>query len=190
MQKPEKSKSLARLRLVLSHLCEHTFKHSFEDSVNPIWSCDKDIETSVYFLLQCPHYLNERSFVNVIRNIDGNILRKKNLQVNKTFCHGNTFSKNITLLFSIKINFQITTKSFNMLLFQTEYGFLYWQHLLKICHLFFYITFFSFSGIWNRYWRLDFYVSRCKCSIQKKRKNVKQIDFIQKIIPQKKYSTY
>ena len=144
MQKPQKSKSLARLRLVLSHLCEHKFKHSFEDSVNPIWSCDKDIETSTYFLLQYPHYLNERSFVNVKRNIDGNILRKNNLQVTKTFFHGNNFSKNVTkhYYFQRKITFQITTKRFNMPLFQTEYGFLYWQHLLKICHLFFYINIF------------------------------------------------
>ena len=132
------------------------------------------------------------SFFNVIRNIDGNILRKNNLQVTKTFFHGNNFSKNVTkhYYFQRKITFQITTKRFNMPLFQTEYGFLYWQHLLKICHLFFYINIFSFSGIWNRYWRLDFYVSRCKCSIEKKRKYEKQIDFIQKLKPLKKYFTY
>ena len=42
---PEEVKLLTRLRLGLSHLFEHKFKYSFQDSLNPFWSCDKDIET-------------------------------------------------------------------------------------------------------------------------------------------------
>ena len=41
---------LTRLRLGLSHLREHKFKHSFQDSLNPICSCGNDIETSNLFL--------------------------------------------------------------------------------------------------------------------------------------------
>ena len=115
------------------------------------------------------------------------------MQVTKTFFHGNNFSKNVTkhYYFQCKITFQITTKRFNMPLFQTEYGFLYWQHLLKICHLFFYIyIFFHFPvyeidiGDWT------FMFQGVNAQYRKKRKPVKQIDFIQKLKPQKKYSTY
>ena len=48
-------KLLTRLRLGLTHRCEHKFKHSVQDSLNPICSCGNDIETSSHFLLQCPN---------------------------------------------------------------------------------------------------------------------------------------
>ena len=67
-------KLLTRLRLGLSHLHKHKFKHGFQDTLNPICSCDNDIETSAHFLLYCPHYSNERStFLNTIRNIKNTI---------------------------------------------------------------------------------------------------------------------
>ena len=63
-------KLLTRLRLGLGRLCEHKFKHSFQDSSNPICSCGKDIEMSVHFLLYCPNYSNEKStFLNIIGSI-------------------------------------------------------------------------------------------------------------------------
>ena len=49
-------KLLTRFRLDLSHLREHKFKHSFQDSLNPICSCANDIETSAHFLLHCPNF--------------------------------------------------------------------------------------------------------------------------------------
>ena len=44
---------LTRLRLCLSHLHKHKFKHSFQDSINPICNCGNDIKTSVHFPLHC-----------------------------------------------------------------------------------------------------------------------------------------
>ena len=44
-------KLISRLRLVLSHLQEHKFKHSFQDSLNPISHCGLDIELSLRYLL-------------------------------------------------------------------------------------------------------------------------------------------
>ena len=42
----------ARLRLGVSHLREHKCKHSFQDTLNPLCSCELNIEsTSSYFLL-------------------------------------------------------------------------------------------------------------------------------------------
>ena len=54
---PKGVKLLTRLRLGLSHLGgEHKFKHSTQDSLNPICSCGIDIETSAHVLLHCPNF--------------------------------------------------------------------------------------------------------------------------------------
>ena len=58
---PKGVKLLTRLRLGLSHLCEHKFKYSFQDLLNPICSCGNDIDTSAHFLLHSPNFSNERS---------------------------------------------------------------------------------------------------------------------------------
>ena len=77
---PKGIKLLTRLRLGLSHLPEHKFKHGLLDSLNPICSCGQNIETSTHFLLQCSNYSNERlTFLNIIRNIDSKILSKNDL---------------------------------------------------------------------------------------------------------------
>ena len=41
----------ARLKLGLSYLCQHEFKHSFQDALNRICGCSKDIGTKVHHLL-------------------------------------------------------------------------------------------------------------------------------------------
>ena len=43
---PKGIKLVTRLRLGLSHLRKHKFKHSFQDILNPLRSCDLDIETT------------------------------------------------------------------------------------------------------------------------------------------------
>ena len=44
---------LTRLRLQLSHLNEHTFRHGF----NPMCSCNTEIKSNEHFLLPCPPFL-------------------------------------------------------------------------------------------------------------------------------------
>ena len=51
---------LTRLRLGLSYLREHKFKHSFQDCLNPLCFCGNEIETSTHYLLHCPTYTNKR----------------------------------------------------------------------------------------------------------------------------------
>ena len=78
-------KLLIKSRLGLSHLREHKFKHSFQDSLKPICSCGNDIETSAYFLLHCPNFSNGRStFLDIIGSIDRSILRRDGSQVTET----------------------------------------------------------------------------------------------------------
>ena len=53
-------KYITQIPLGLSHLREHKFKHSFQDTLNPICSCGNDVESATHFFLHCPMYSNER----------------------------------------------------------------------------------------------------------------------------------
>ena len=46
---PLRIKLLTRLRLGLSHLHEHKFRHFFQDTLNPLCKCSKDIESTMHF---------------------------------------------------------------------------------------------------------------------------------------------
>ena len=46
-------KFLIRLRLWLSHLNEHKFKHNFQNCLNPLCSCSLDVESTIHFFLHC-----------------------------------------------------------------------------------------------------------------------------------------
>ena len=74
---PRGIKLLSRLRLGLSHLREHKFKHSFQDSLNPFCSCGKgEVEISSHYLLHCCNYSEERlALLNTLRNINMFILQ-------------------------------------------------------------------------------------------------------------------
>ena len=50
---PKGLKLLTRLRLGLSHLREHKFRHNFQDTINPLCFCDLEIEDTSHFLLHC-----------------------------------------------------------------------------------------------------------------------------------------
>ena len=68
---PQGIKFLTRLRLGLSHLCEHKFKYSFQDSLNPLCKCSAEVKSTSHFLLYCPIYNNDcSSLLITIRNID------------------------------------------------------------------------------------------------------------------------
>ena len=54
-------KHLTKLRLGLSHLRDHKFKHGFLDSLNPLCSCGFKIKTTC--LLHCPNFINGRSLL-------------------------------------------------------------------------------------------------------------------------------
>ena len=42
-------KYLTRSRIRFSHLKEHKFKHNFQDSIDPMCSCNSGIETTIHF---------------------------------------------------------------------------------------------------------------------------------------------
>ena len=58
---PKGIKLSSRLRLGLSRLREHKFKHSFQDSLKPFGSCSiGEVETSSHYLLYCSNYSEEQ----------------------------------------------------------------------------------------------------------------------------------
>ena len=57
---PKGIKFITRLWLGLSHLREHKFKHSFQDSLNTFCNCGLDIESTAYYLLHCSTCFIER----------------------------------------------------------------------------------------------------------------------------------
>ena len=49
-------KLLTRLRLGVSHLGDHKFRHNFQDCIFPIYYCGQDTETTTHFPLHCPNH--------------------------------------------------------------------------------------------------------------------------------------
>ena len=110
---PKGIKRLSRLRLGLSRLREHKFKHSFQDSLNSFCSCGKgEVETSSHYLLHCSNYSKERlALLNTIKNIDMSILQQSDSKFTSVLLFGDTSfdnNKNTFILDSIMMNLYST----------------------------------------------------------------------------------
>ena len=83
-------KFLTRIKLGLSHLADHKFRHSFQDCVNPICSCDLEIETSTHFLLHCSKYHCAReTLYEKVSKIDSTMLKQNDQVLTKLLPFGN-----------------------------------------------------------------------------------------------------
>ena len=83
-------KLLTRLRLGLSHLHEHKFRHCFQDTLNLLCECSKDIESAIHFFLHCTNFLIPRqALLQKIRNIDDSISSQSETQLTQTLLYGN-----------------------------------------------------------------------------------------------------
>ena len=79
---PLGTKLLTRLRLGLSPLHEHKFRHCFQVTPNPLCECPKDIASTMHFFLHCTNFLIHRqTLFQKIRNIDDNILSQSETQL-------------------------------------------------------------------------------------------------------------
>ena len=110
----QRIKFLKRLRLGLSHLRGHKFKHSFQDSLNPLCKCSTEVESTSHFLLYCPIYNNDRSsLLSTIRNIDCKLLENTRCSLTQTLLHGNpsldiiTNSIQCTYIFSLEVHSKV-----------------------------------------------------------------------------------
>ena len=77
-----------RLQLGLSHLRNHKFKHSFQDCLNTICSCD--IEVKKLFII-CFIVAHERKiFLGNFRSVLSNILEQNDSFISDVLIFGNT----------------------------------------------------------------------------------------------------
>ena len=85
LNNPYGLKLLTRLRLGLSHLPYHKFRH-FQDCIGPMCVCGLKIETTTHFLLQCPLFQAARQSLLIhIKKIDESILKKHDGLIKKHF---------------------------------------------------------------------------------------------------------
>ena len=85
---PKGLKLITRQRLGLSHLRFHKFKHSFQDTLNPICNCGT-VETTVRYLLHCHNFSNERlTFFHKLQSTDAYILSKDDSNISKLLLYG------------------------------------------------------------------------------------------------------
>ena len=109
-------KLLRRLRLGLSHLGDHKFRHNFQDCVSAMSYCGEDIETTTHFLLHCPsHYCARKTLFGKINQVNGTILRQSDSTVTKILLFGDNkldFETNKILLMST-IQFIYLTERFS-----------------------------------------------------------------------------
>ena len=114
-------KLLTRLRLELSHLRDHKFKHNFQDTLNPLCSCSLEPETVKHYLLHCPFYDNQRkTLLDNIYQLDERIsdLTESNLIRLLLYGDPNTFTNDInSSIVKFTIAFLIDSGRFDEALF-------------------------------------------------------------------------
>ena len=105
---------ITRLRLGLSHLREHKFKHGFQDTLNPLCSCGNDVESAEHFLLHCPQFVNERdTLLSALSNFNYCLLGNTSNVLTQTMLFGNmslSLSDDSEIL-SATIDFILSTKN-------------------------------------------------------------------------------
>ena len=82
-------KLITRLRLGLSHLNDHRFKHNFNDCINPLSMCSLDIEPTVHYFLHCNYYNSATiSLLNDLNSVDRTLLSLSNLSLVNILLYG------------------------------------------------------------------------------------------------------
>ena len=103
-------KLMCRLRLGLSHLREHKFKHGFLDTIDPMCSCGRGIENTAHFFLHCSLFDTKRTtLLNGITNINSDILNRIDSEIVQLLLYGDPN-------FSIPINKSILQLSIEFIL--------------------------------------------------------------------------
>ena len=122
---------LTRLRLGLSHLRDHKFKHNCQDTLNPICNCGEDIEMILRIL-----NTNERlASLQVIQGIDDSIFELTDSHIVEVLLYEKIFLDILsnTNILNATIDFLLESKRFDESLFQSKnqlnHGFLHFDFL-------------------------------------------------------------
>ena len=111
---------LTRLRVGLSHLREHKFRHGFNDVIDPFCPCLMEIESVSHFFLRCQNYINQRNdLMNELSILDPSFVQLDSISLTNLLLYGNktlTIDINSNIL-NLSINFIKNTKRFDGPLF-------------------------------------------------------------------------
>ena len=90
-------KLLSRLRVNLSHLREHKFRHNFLDTINPLCNCSLETESTSHYLLRCSLYTcTRKTFLDKIVELIGSITNYSDDNLVNLLLYGNdSFSNEI-----------------------------------------------------------------------------------------------
>ena len=113
---PKRIKLVKRLRLGLSHLRKHNFKHSFQDTLNPLCSCGLNIETTSHYFLQCPWFHTEQfTLLNNMKEINSTISKKSQSVVTRILLYDNkSFKDEVnSLILNATTDFVLSTNRFD-----------------------------------------------------------------------------
>ena len=101
--------------LVLSHLCEPKFKHSFKDTLNPFCLCDFNFERNIYVFLYWTLFSNLRcTLLSTVSDIDSSLTNTNDSMLSDILLFGKV-SLNIsanTLITNANLNYIISTNRF------------------------------------------------------------------------------
>ena len=154
IRNPKGIKLITRLRLGLSHLREHKFKHSFQDTLNPLCNCGQDIESITHFFLHCPFFINERrTLLSTICSLDSKLLDSNDYDLTQTLLFGNTSqtSSNNFKIINASIDYILSSKKFDEPLFKinsfiSKYEFNQQFHFLHMYSLLLLVSYFILPG--------------------------------------------
>ena len=114
-------KLLIRLRLGFSHLSEQKFRHTFADSLNPLYSCSLESESTLQFFLRCQNYTTLRRALMIdLKNIsDTSMSLNENYLPHVTLYRNKNFDSNMnTSMLTATIKFNKVSERFDQHLFQ------------------------------------------------------------------------
>ena len=95
MYNPHGIKLLTTLRVGISDLQEHKFRHNFQHSLDPFFNCGRHIETTISFFLRCSNYSNKRKTIfEKKNNINCSLLNKNDSNILETLPFGSNSLNN------------------------------------------------------------------------------------------------
>ena len=116
-------KFLTWLRLGLSHLNEHRFRHNFKDGINSLCPCSFEVENVLHLFLHCQHYSTFRmGLMNKVNQIDENFsyLFDDNKVSLFLYCDSRFHDNQNNFILSASITCVLETERFSTSLFQID----------------------------------------------------------------------
>ena len=113
---PTGIKYITIIWLGISHLRQHKFEHSFQDSINPICNCGIDAVSAIQFFFHCPLYSNERcTLLSSLGKIDYKLWDGTDTFPTQIllFGHSSFTTNDNTKIINLTIDFILSTKRFD-----------------------------------------------------------------------------